>query len=147
MSSSFLYKISCFFLQSSSSIIMFAVIDLESYKMKIIFTYSDSDLSTVKKSLKDNHDLNVSIHTIIINLWRWDVWKLNYSVSQRDSALNDQIKTLFYLMKLKNKDMLQILCTESYTMSSHDLRCIQKNLNLVQRQNDADKQEQKKKIV
>lgn len=111
-------------------------IDLEPYKAEIISLFRNNTTSLdIALHLQQTHHLQVRERTIKARLSSWGVSKRNRTATS-NTQLHTRISELFINQGLEERELLQVLQSEGFEISSRTLRRIRTRLGLVRRTND-----------
>ncbi|RAL05332.1 Clr5 domain-containing protein [Aspergillus ibericus CBS 121593] len=111
-------------------------IDLEPYKAEIISLFQNNTTSAdIASHLQRSHRLQVRERTIKARLRSWGVSKRNRTATS-NPQLHTRISELFLNQGLEERELLQVLQSEGFQISSRTLRRIRTQLGLVRRTDD-----------
>ncbi|KAL4889310.1 hypothetical protein BDV59DRAFT_195730 [Aspergillus ambiguus] len=111
-------------------------INLEPYKDQILSLYSSHlSVNSILAYIQDEYSFQISKRTLENRLQQWGVYRQDRTTSS-SSLLHARIRVLFFQVGLEDREILQVLEKEGYSISSRTLRRLRINLGLYRRTKD-----------
>ena len=111
-------------------------INLDPYKDEILSLYtSRTTVTSILTLLYKKYNIQISKRTLESRLQSWDIQYQNRTLIS-DPLLHARIRVLFFQVGLEEKELLSVLQTEGYSLSSRTLQYIRTKLGLKRRVRD-----------